>query len=128
MFFLSRFNIDDEHRYAAWLKIFGVFFGLSLALNLVIWALILTQIGKFDLDIPLHYNIYFGIDDFGSKNNLFFLPIFASLVLIVNFLVSFYFANKEKFLTYFLLGASIFIQILVLLASLSILTLNQSRL
>ncbi|MBN1779212.1 MAG: hypothetical protein JW816_03270 [Candidatus Buchananbacteria bacterium] len=128
MFFLSRLSLSEEYHYVAWLKVFGSLFFFSLILNLAVWILILTQIGKFEADIPLHYNIYFGIDNFGSKNDLYFLPIFASIVLVINFLISLYSFFKEKMLTYFLVGGSILVQILALLASIAIILLNLYRL
>lgn len=60
---------------------------VSVGCLLVSWTLIarrLWNIGDLSAQVPLHYNIYFGVDAVGAAWQMFLLPGFATLVLGVN--------------------------------------------
>lgn len=96
---------------------------LSLFINLLIFTLFLVKIG-FQSNIPLHYNVYFGIDLIGNWYQLLIIPFFGLMVLAVNFILAMFTYLKEKMLSYFLTGSALVIQILLLFACLSIIWLN----
>jgi hypothetical protein len=77
---------------------FGSLFFLALLISLPFYTLG-SKLEKGE-SIPIHYNIYFGIDNYGSWEKLFFLPLLGFLFLMIN--LFFYFSLIRK---YRLLGA-----------------------
>jgi len=107
-------------------KFFFIGFSLSLLLNLINWFFLYF---KFPLvkdipAIPLHYNIYFGIDLIGPPIRIFILPLFGFLVVLVNLILSYIIYIKERLLSYFLVGGSILIEIFLLIASIFVISIN----
>jgi len=114
----SKFN---SYRSDKFIKI-NLFF--SLLINIVLWLVLVWQTrGLSDL-IPLHYNIYFGIDLLGPWYQFFLLPSLGLLFFMVNFIISLMIYSKEKVLSYFLVGTSSFIQLIFLLAAIFIILIN----
>ncbi len=96
---------------------------LSLLINFGLWLLLFWQSKSFALVIPLHYNIYFGIDFFGPWYWLFLLPALGLGIIVGNFLMALFFYS-QKILGYFLITGSMVIQIFLSLAWLAIMTIN----
>lgn len=96
----------------------------SLMLNIIIWGILFLQVNNLSKEIPLHYNIYFGIDLFGPWYQLFVLPLLGVGFLLLNFFLGAVYFSKEKIISYFLAGASSLIQILLIIATLAILSIN----
>ena len=120
MIFWSFFNkIDSEHS-AAWRKVLLLTFGLSLAFNLVLWLLLLRSVADFTAIIPIHYDIYFGINALGPGYRLLIIPGFGLAVILLNFSLAFLFFSRERILSYFLLWSSLLIQLILLLAAAAI--------
>ena|SRR3989339_495332 len=84
----------------------GSLFCVSLVWILPIWRIIpLTEQQPY---LPLHYNIYFGIDQFGPWYQVFFLPILGTILLLVNTCFEAVFFQKERIIsTFFALGTVI---------------------
>ena len=97
---------------------------LGLVFNVAAWGVLFWQIKEFPQLMPLHYNIYFGIDYYGPWHQVFLLPAIGLIVLFLNFFVSLFVINKEKSLAYFLLGGSTLVQFLLLLAATSLVMIN----
>jgi hypothetical protein len=74
--------------------------------------------------IPLHYNIYFGVDyiDFGYK--AYAIPMFGVFVLVVNFLFIYLFYLKEKLLSYFLTSGILLVHLGLIWATYIVIFLN----
>lgn len=105
-------------------KIIRVNLFFSLILNIALWGFLAWQVKDFPELIPLHYNIYFGIDLLGPWYQIFLLPTIGLVIFIINFFLGTIFFLKEKIISYFLAGASSLIQILLLIAGLAIVFLN----
>lgn len=103
-------------------KIISIFI-FSLLLNIFFWFVVWYSIISFKGDIPLHYNIYFGVDLLGDKNEIFKLPLIALLIFLINFILAFIVYKKEKILSLFLTVAALMIQIFLLTAALMIINL-----
>ncbi len=70
---------------------------LALAFALPIWRVIpLVSEQPF---LPLHYNIYFGIDRFGPWYYIFIPAILGLVILLINILFEIHFYKREKILT-----------------------------
>lgn len=69
----------------------GVFFGMSFLLvvfSVVFPAWRLLPIIQGQPFIPLHYNVYFGIDQFGPWYDIFIAPTVGALVLCLNIILA----------------------------------------
>jgi hypothetical protein len=102
-------------------------FGLSLLINLATWALIyfrLFTIVKDATSVPLHYNVYFGIDWIGTPIDVFVLPLIGSAVFLVNFILAYIINVRERLMGYVVIISTIIIQLFILLASLFVVLIN----
>ena len=104
---------------------------ISLVINLLIWIFIHTKLkpaiilsGRTETFIPLHYNIYMGIDSYRTWQWIFLIPGIGLIFTIFNGLAAFFLYNKKKILSYFLALSIPLIQILLMLATLFIVLLN----
>ncbi|MDD4606856.1 MAG: hypothetical protein PHS07_00745 [Patescibacteria group bacterium] len=99
-----------------------IFFS-SLFSNLIIWITIyLTQRRVIEF-IPLHYNVYFGVDIIGYWQELFKIPGIALFFLVINYILAYILFKKEKLVAYFLVATTILIQILSLIIIIFIINL-----
>lgn len=94
-----------------------------LLINFATW-MNLFRIKKADGLIPLHYNIYFGIDYMGEWYKIFTLPIIGLIIFSVNLFISIFVYFKDKFISYILLVSAILIQIILFLSSLAVVWIN----
>lgn len=109
-------------------KFFRIVFPLSILLNLIIWAFLYLNFWPLRETrgiLPLHYNIYFGIDFVGEWYKIFIVPATGIFFIIINFLVADIVYLRDKVVSYFLAGAAIFIQMILGLAALAVIYLNQ---
>lgn len=61
--------------------------------------------------IFLHYTVHLGVDLIGSKSQIYFLPLGAFLVVILNSVLSYFIYLNQKYLSRALIAATLFIQI-----------------
>ena len=100
---------------------------LSLAFLFLTWLLPIWRIMPLAAEqpfIPLHYNIYFGIDRFGPWYNVFFLPVLGTLLLIVNVFFEAVFFQKEHVISKFFAIGTIFTESVLFISMLFIVLLN----
>lgn len=98
------------------------FFGILV--NISLWLILVWWTRSFPELIPLHYNIYFGIDLFGPWYQIFILPLLGLIFFLINFPISSFVYRKEKILSYFLVATSSFVQIIFVLAIIFIIFIN----
>jgi len=72
--------------------------------------------------IPLHYNIYFGVDRFGPWYHLFFLPALGLIMLIVNILFEAAYVKREHVLSFFFAVTTLIVET-ILFGSMILITL-----
>lgn len=99
-------------------------FVLAVLLNIVCWVMIWWFAKALADQIPLHYNIYFGIDLFGSRYRLYEMPALGLVGLVINYFLGSFAFDKEKLLGYFLAIGSVAIQIVILVSSALIIYIN----
>jgi len=116
-YFASKKNVQ---LYLAEIFIFGYvqkFFWSSFGLNLLMWILAGYFYLKYANDtIILHYNVMIsGADLIGDKYRIFTLPLFGFLFIIMNYAILFFFRNHRdrKFISYLLLAAALFANIML---------------
>jgi len=93
---------------------------VGLLINIALWVVLILPVREFTELIPLHYNIYFGIDLLGYWYRIFLMPVLGLVVFTVNLFLTAWFFLKEKTIGYFLIGASTFVQLILLLAGMAI--------
>ncbi|MFA5021467.1 MAG: hypothetical protein WC508_00085 [Patescibacteria group bacterium] len=96
----------------------------SLLINLSLWVGLLWQERAFSDSIPLHYNIYYGIDLLGPWYQILLLPGLGLIFLVLNFGLASIFYRKEKIVSYFLVFSCSFVQLIFILASMLIVLIN----
>jgi len=90
---------------------------LICTLQLSHWIFLIWRLRTLDGSIPLHYNVYYGLDWFGTAHLLYIYPLIALLFTILNFLIILFFLKKNiKFITELLLYFTLIINILLTLA------------
>jgi hypothetical protein len=112
-------------------KLFLISSAIGLILNLLIWALIYLKFYPLVYNlpveqsfIPLHYNIYIGIDLFGPWQRIFFLPILGVIIFVVNTVLALFIYNKKEVISYFLAIGSTLCQSFLLVATLFTILIN----
>lgn len=83
--------------------------------NAALWVLLAFRLQPRAEVVPLHYNIYFGIDLVGPWWYTYILAIAGLLVFIVNLLLTIAIASRERVAAYFLTMGSILVQIVCFL-------------
>ncbi len=99
-----------------------IFTNLSIIIFLSCLVIIFTSIIPQKGSIPLHYNIFFGIDRVGLWYETFYYPAFALLLMLVNFVIGSYLFPKDKYLSYYLCYISTLCNAIVFLSLLTLLS------
>ncbi|MEK7159242.1 MAG: hypothetical protein AAB766_01945 [Patescibacteria group bacterium] len=104
---------------------------VGLVLNLLIWLVIYFKFYPLVYDlpeeqsfIPLHYNIYLGVDLFGKWQNIFYLPGIGLVIFLVNTISALLLYSKKEILSYFLSVSSALLQVFLLLATIFVILIN----
>ena len=84
----------------------------------------IAPLGQERQFIPLHYNIYFGIDRFGPWEHIFLLPAIGLLLFIVNLIFQSVFLRTEHILSYFFAFSTVLAEIILFAAVVAIVLLN----
>ncbi|OGY47663.1 MAG: hypothetical protein A2840_00050 [Candidatus Buchananbacteria bacterium RIFCSPHIGHO2_01_FULL_47_11b] len=96
----------------------------AVILNSLLWLIFFWYIRDFPEQIPLHYNIYFGIDLVGPWYEIFKLSGFGTAVVFINTILALCIHRFSRLLTRLLVGGNAVIQILLFLAGTAIVRLT----
>lgn len=114
---LKTFFSKIKHNYI-WNNKF-IFWGilLNFVINVAyfIFIFVVTK-GRFNDIVPLHYNIYFGLDSFGSPSKFFIFPQISTAIFLLNSFLCYYYYKYSRILSYFLLASSIFASLFMILS------------
>ena len=104
---------------------------ISVVFNLAVWALIyfkfyplVSNLPEDQAFIPLHYNIYLGVDLFGRWHRIFLLPGIGLFIFLLNSILALYIYSKNELASYFLSIVSSLIQIILLVATIMVILIN----
>jgi hypothetical protein len=100
---------------------------LSAVLVLLMIALPLVRIlPAIDGDpfIPLHYNIYFGVDQFGPWYYVFSIPGIGTALLLINLVFEGVYFRREHVLARFFATATLIAEIVLFVSTVFIVLLN----
>lgn len=112
------FSRDAKKEVLVWVS-----FGGSLLGNIILWGVLLSKFGFSREAAPLHFSVISGIDLVGSPRNLYQIPAFGLLAILINFFLHFLFGPHEKLLRWFLAGAALAVQVILLVAVLALIFL-----
>jgi len=92
----------------------------NVLLNIVIWLFLVFRLEPSEYPVPLHLNIYFGIDVIDKWSQAFTIPGIGLIIIFINLVLAYLVFPKEKFIAQFLLSSSLFVQIILFLAGIGI--------
>lgn len=99
--------------------------GLSFLINIIHWLFLLSKIKIGSDKILLHYNVVYGSDFVGKSYYILMIPLLAFFSLILNAVLSRFFYGKEKMAAYFLNIASVVVQVIFLVATVTLILANE---
>ncbi len=108
-------------------RLYGWMFFTSCVLWLVMFGLLwwrIVPLADENPFLPLHYNVYFGVDRFGPWYQVFALPALGLLFLFVSIIMQTVFFRKEKMLARFFSVSSVFLEVALLVATGLVVLLN----
>lgn len=117
-----RFSFWRNH-FVQWLSV------LMITLNLASWGALFWFIPATDAPVLLRYNAYFGfeIGSLGPWYKIFVIPGIGLLFIVVHVIFGYvFYLQKERMLTHLLFLAGVLVQIAVIIATVSIIFVNQS--
>ncbi len=104
-------NYIWNNKFIFWGMLFG--FVINVAYFLFIFFIINSKGHNI---VPLHYNVYFGIDNFGSVNKFFTFPQVSSTIFLINSFLCYHYYKYNRVLSYFLLATSIIASLFMILS------------
>ncbi len=119
--FPHRFRPPAQLRYLFWRDQVGrslVAVGVLGVLTLV--GLAFWQYPRLPAQIPMHFDVQGLPDRLAPPGSVFYLPLVGMLVLLANSVLGAWAYGRERVLSYFLWGASVLVQVLLILALLTI--------
>lgn len=102
------------------LIVFAVAWTLGLAL--LSWRILPLMYGRSS--VPLHYNIYVGIDAFGPWWMLFEVPVMSLVIALINTVIAATFLKRRPMLAVAVWSATLFVGVLALVALIRIVVIN----
>ena len=90
---------------------------IGILLNIASWIYIFINIKPQTDPIFLHYNIYFGVDLIGDWYRIYRIPLVGVAVYFINLYFSSILYRRERTISYFVIGITIFLQAIVLVSS-----------
>jgi hypothetical protein len=105
--------------------------GVGLLINILTWLLIYFKLQPLVINlpaeeafIPLHYNIYLGVDLFGRWTRVFALPGIGLLFILVNTVLALFIYNRNEILSYLLTVSAAVIQVFLFVATIFTILIN----
>jgi hypothetical protein len=99
-------------------------FFISLGLNLLAWLFLYWRIQPQANPIFLGYTIYWGVSLIGPWWQIFGLPLFGLLTILINYFFTFLMIRKDRVPAYFFIWATDLIQVLILIISIYLVLIN----
>ena len=84
--------------------------------NFSVWLVLALKVKPSVYPIPLHYNIYNGIDVIDLWYKVFVIPAFGLFLLVVNLIISSLFYRRHHFIAYLIMINNLFVQVLLIVA------------
>lgn len=98
--------------------------GVAALLNIIHWLILFSKIKPSKTQILLHYNVVTGPDLVSQSAYIYWIPLLALVLLIINVSIAAFFYKKEKLAAYFMVFSSIAVQMIFLVASIALIVAN----
>lgn len=98
--------------------------GVLLALTVALPAWRIAPIAGEKPYIPLHYNVYVGVDAFGAWYRVFVIPFVGALVLAANLAIAGRVHERERALAAFVAVAAAIVELILFVAMVLVVLLN----
>lgn len=105
-------------------RLFLISLSAGFIANIILWVLIVGKFHSVHGIVPLHFNPVYGIDVTGNSSLVYELPGAGLAVIIVNLVLGRMIYNDYKLFAYFLIVAATAIQVLLILAATSLISIN----
>ncbi len=99
--------------------------GISALINILHLAILYSKIKPSSAQMLLHYNVVYGLTYVEKSFFVYWIPLLALILLIVNIIFAAQLYHKEKLASYFLVISSIILQLIFLAASLALIVANE---
>lgn len=110
-----------SHPFFMWMTILSSLL-ILLMVGLAVWKIVPLSVDH--PTIPLHYNVFFGVDLVGGWYEVFYLPLLGLIFLVGNAICAKTLWEKEHLLSFFFAGATLIIEVTFFVAVLLITLLN----
>lgn len=98
--------------------------GVAWLFNIIHWSILYIKIKPGQNSILLHYNVIYGPDFVEKSLYIYWIPLLALILLLINAGIAAYFYSREKLASYFLNFSSIVIQVVFFAATLILIIIN----
>ncbi|MEI6510767.1 MAG: hypothetical protein WCO25_01860 [Candidatus Uhrbacteria bacterium] len=98
--------------------------GVLLLMTFALPAWRILPIASTTPFIPLHYNVYMGIDESGPWQQVFVLPAIGLALLVINTIFQIFLSKREKVLSTFFAVATVATEAILLVSMVLIVLLN----
>ncbi len=110
-----------DSRFIRWTAIVSLFL-VAVLVGMIFWRI--APIAQERSFIPIHYNVYLGVDQFGSWLSLFSIPATGFIFFIVNLYLQVSFYTKRKQISDILAFATLLLLIVLCIAEFFIILMN----
>ncbi|MFA6197875.1 MAG: hypothetical protein WC734_01820 [Patescibacteria group bacterium] len=97
-------------------KIILLLAGVAIIINGSLWWLLYSKFQNQTEYVPLHYNIYFGIDLYGPWHRILIMPLSGTGFIFINLALSIIMYKRARPMVYVLLAITVILQALLLWA------------
>ncbi len=97
----------------------------GLLINGAMWIVVAINEISANIPIPLHYNAYYGVDYLGDYRKIFIIPAVGVIIICVDIILGVILSNKCKIASKLLFFIIPFLQILLMIATISIILFNK---
>lgn len=97
---------------------------VSIVINSILWIAIIIKIQGENKPIPLHYSAFYGIEYTDMAYLFLEIPFIGFLLMVLNLFLSWSIYDSEKFLSNLICYATFAVQIVLLIATASVIAIN----
>lgn len=105
-------------------KYLRIVWGLSFLILFFIFFLAVVKLRGASTPLILHFDVYKGVDFFGSRLEIFGILISAFIIILINALLANFLYSRERFLSYLFGFSGLGVMILILIAMSVIISIN----
>lgn len=106
-------------------RLIFVSFSVGIALNIILWAVLMSKFGYSSQSVPLHFNVVYGVDFVRDSRMVYQIPAAGLAVFLVNIFLGRLAYRQELFFAYVLVIGQAAVQAILLIGGLAIIVLNR---